>query len=244
MLFRQYYFWIDTNCPTPIHHAYYFQTRFSTPDKKAFPNQKRREPVSYSMIDPDLNSLLSNVTVIQPARSTVMFIALNRHSSFRGSVNVSDNNLQSKIFEQMYINDVTLSPKRSGASQESGSHNIYVTYPTSRTFSRLGYYLSGCREQFQQDLTHHLLWNGYVDAKHISGEVVIGNHSINNHVNVSYCRIQKHTNPHTWYIGEHKIPTLSVDGFKQIPATVQQQLGEVFDCAQKYTECKYPKTIG
>ena len=140
----------------------------------------------------------------------------------------------------MHVNDVKLCPKRAGASQESGLKNIHVAYPTSRAFSRLEYSLSGRREQFQRDLTQHLLRGGYADSKRTSGEVVTGDYSINIHVNFGYRRIQKHTNPQTWYIGEHKMPTLSVDGFKQIPAPIQQQLVEVFDCAQKYTERKCP----
>ena len=115
-----------------------------------------------------------------------------------------------------------------------------MTYPTSRIFSRLEYALSGRREQFQQDLTQHLLRGGYVGAKRTFGEVVKGDNSIKIHVNFGYCHIQKHTNPQPWQIGEHKMPTLSVDGFKQIPDPIQQQLVEVFDCTQKYTECRYP----
>ena len=89
----------------------------------------------------------------------------------------------------MYINDVTLCLKHSGASQESSLNNIQVAYPTSHLFSSLECSLSGCREQFQQDLTPYLLLGGYVDAKQISGEVVLGEDSINIQVNIGYRRI-------------------------------------------------------
>ena len=34
------------------------------------------------------------------------------------------------------------------------------------------------------------------------------------------------------------MPTLSVDAFKEMPVFIQQQLVEVFDCAQQCTERK------
>ena len=148
MLFRQYYSHITTDCHAPIHHVHYFQTQLSTPDEKLIPNQKRRKPVPSSSFGPDLFSVSSNVTVIQPAHSAMMYIALNLYSTFHGSVNISDINLRSKVLKRMHVNDVTLCPQRSGASLESSSNNIHVAYPTSQLFSTFKYALSGCREQF------------------------------------------------------------------------------------------------
>ena len=156
----------------------------------------------------------SNVTVIQPAHSAMMYVALNLHSTFHGSANVSDIDLRSKVLKRMHIKHVTLCPQRSGVSLESSANDIHVAYPTSPTFSALESCLSGHREKFQQDLTHHLLLGGYTDLKRTSGEVVVGEQSLNIHISFGYGRIQKHTNPHTWYIGEAKMPTLSVDAFK------------------------------
>ena len=36
------------------------------------------------------------------------------------------------------------------------------------------------------------------------------------------------------------MPTLSVNAFQEMPISIQQQLVKVFDCAQQYTESKYP----
>ena len=177
MLFRQYYSHITTDSHASIHHVYYFQTRLSTPDEELIPNQKRRKPISSSFFGPDLISVSSNVTVIQPAHSAMMYVALNLHSTFHGSANVSDIDLRSKVLKRMHIKHVTLCPQRSGVSLESSANDIHVAYPTSPTFSALESCLSGHREKFQQDLTHHLLLGGYTDLKRTSGEVVAGEQS-------------------------------------------------------------------
>ena len=222
------------------HHAIYVQSRHDKPDEIKLGRQKRMNALCKNQVGKDYANLKCNTTIVQEGGEALIYGAKDLHIRYHGSVDLEDIPMRRAVFDFVGIENVEISQKTAGRTGVASNDNVVVAFSTSLTMKKLNKRLASCGGllRFQHELTAHVLLGGVRDEERMNGTIDPTSTSYNIRCRFGFGRVQK-TSDATWYVGEHKMPSLNVKSFTSMSRSLKRQLMTVIESSQVFVEQHY-----